>query len=279
MKINIIYNEDCLKGLKKIKDNSVDLIFTSPPYADRRKKRYGGKNESEYNDWFLLIRKELYRILKEDGSFFLNIKNHTNNSERVLYVMELVLRLKKEINFRFVDEFVWTKNGVPGRFPNRFKNRFEPVYHFSKSKNIKFNPYNVGTPMKEVSKKRMNRKRSGVRKNGSGFCGMRYNDNFKNKELALPSNHLHIVQKSNQYTIQSKHPAVFPIELSDFFVKAFTNEDDIVLDPFMGSGTTAISRIKNKRNYIGFEWNSVNNEYHDLCLKRIEKFKEENEDI
>ena len=129
-----IIESDCLKWLKKQDDDSVDLFITSPPYADRRKNTYGGISEEKYVDWFTPIAKEIYRVMKPSGSFFLNIKPHTNKGERVLYVFDLILKLKRDIGFRFTDEFCWTKLGVPGKFNGRFKNAFEPVYHFTKQK-------------------------------------------------------------------------------------------------------------------------------------------------
>ena len=268
IELNKIYNEDCLEGMKKIEDDSVDVIFTSPPYADRRKNSYKGYHHTVYNDWFVEIASEIKRVLKPTGSFFLNIKPHCEKVERLLYTYELVIRLRNEVGFKFVDEFSWTKNGVPGRFVGRFKNAFEPVYHFKKGDKITFNPYEVAGPMKEESLARASRKASGESTNGSGFAGMRKNETMANKKLALPSNHLHIPQKSNQFTLQSKHPAVFPIELPEFFIKAFSNKGDIVLDPFVGSGTTAIACINTNRHYIGFE---LEKHYCDIANERIRK--------
>lgn len=266
MELNKIYCMDCLDGLKLLKDNSIDLIVTSPPYADKRKKCYDTVSEKDYVFWFTEIGRELYRVLKPTGSFFLNIKPHCVNGERSFYVWELVMSLKNDVGFRFVDEFCWTKIGVPGKFKGRFKNAFEPVYHFSKTKDFTHNPYDVATEIKKESIKRANRKACGESQNGSGFAGLREGSNLKDAKLALPSNHLHFPQKSNQYTLQSKHPAVFPIELSDFFIKAYSNENDIVLDPFMGSGTVACSCTRNNRIYLGFD---NNEEYVKLANERI----------
>ncbi|WP_405101688.1 DNA-methyltransferase [Oceanobacillus sp. FSL H7-0719] len=266
IELNKIYNEDCLKGLKKLPDESIDVVFTSPPYADRRKNSYEGCHHTVYNEWFVEIAKEIKRILKPTGSFFLNLKPHCEKGERLLYVYELVIKLRNKVGFKFVDEFSWTKNGVPGRFVGRFKNAFEPVFHFKVGDKVTFNPYEVAEPMKEESIARANRKASGESENGSGFAGMRRNETMQNKKLALPSNHIHIPQKSNQFALQSKHPAVFPVELPEFFIKAFSNENDVVLDPFIGSGTTAIAAINTNRNYIGFE---LEEEYYDLANERI----------
>jgi len=256
------YLGDCLEVLKTLPSKSIDLIVTSPPYADRRIKTYGGIKEAEYANWFLPIATEVHRVLKDDGSFFLNIKPHTKDGERVLYVFELVMALKKQVGFRFTDEFCWTKLGVPGRFKGRFKNAFEPVYHFTKTGDYKHFPYEVATPAKEVSLKRYKRKACGESKNGSGFAGMRKEIT---SELALPSNHLHIPQKSNQHTIQKNHSAVFPVELPLFFIKAFSKEGDTVLDIFSGSGTTAVACEQTNRKSVNID--NTKQHYEDGILR------------
>jgi len=254
---------DCLEAMKDIPDGSVDMVLTSPPYADRRKSCYNGKHSSEYIEWFLMFAREFKRVLKPTGSFFLNIKPHCDKGERALYVMKLVIALREEVGFRFTDEFTWTKLGVPGKFNGRFKNAFEPVYHFTLEKGFTHNPYAVAKEATEESKARYKRKACGETLNGSGFAGMR--KEIKNN-LALPSNHIHFVQKSNQYTSQSKHPAVYPVELCEFFIKAFSNEDDIALDPFMGSGTTGVACKNLNRNFIGIE---LDENYFDIAKDRI----------
>lgn len=258
----------CEEELKKLNDNSIDLIFTSPPYADRRVKTYGGINEEMYVEWFSEIAKELKRVLKPTGSFFLNIKPHTKKGERSLYVFDLILHLKRELGFLYVDEFCWTKNAFPGKYNGRFKNGFEPIYHFTKDNpnQITFNPLSCGTPMTEESRARSYRKQCGAPENGSGMTGMN-TINFRHLELVRPSNVINVNNVSNQFTLKSKHSATFPEGLVEFFVKSFTNEGDIVLDPFAGSGTTGIVCIKNNRQYIMIEKEAEN---IDLIKKRLE---------
>lgn len=264
--LNTVTHGDCLEVMAQIADESVDLIVTSPPYADRRKSTYGGIHADNYVDWFLPIAKEYMRILKPTGSLFINIKPHCDKGERVLYVYELVITLKRELGFRFTDEFTWTKNGVPGKFKGRFKNAFEPVYHFTKTADYTFNPYEVATEIKEESLKRAQRKACGETTNGSGFAGMREGSSLSTAKLALPSNHIHMPQKSNQHTVQSKHPAVYHMELPTFFIKAFSNPGDVVLDNFLGSGTTAVAAINTKRDFIGIEREQ---DYVDIANRRI----------
>lgn len=87
MMLNDILLGDCFELMKNIPDNTIDMVFTSPPYAERRKTTYGGIPENDYVDWFLPIGAEIKRILKPTGSFFLNIKPHSNKGERSLYVI------------------------------------------------------------------------------------------------------------------------------------------------------------------------------------------------
>ena len=156
--IHVLYNGDALDTLRTLGDESVNLVVTSPPYADRRKSTYGGVTSDEYVDWFFPFAEQVKRVLTDDGSFFLNIKPHCVDGERDLYVMKLVIALRERLGFRFVDEFCWTRLGVPGKFKGRFKNAFEPVYHFSKTKDFKHFPYDVATKASEVSLARYKRK-------------------------------------------------------------------------------------------------------------------------
>ncbi|NLA49085.1 MAG: site-specific DNA-methyltransferase, partial [Bacteroidales bacterium] len=91
-----LYLGDSKEVLKKIPGNSVDLIFTSPPYADQRKNTYGGIHPDKYVEWFLPISEQLLRVLKPTGSFVLNIKERVTNGERNTYVMELILEMRKQ---------------------------------------------------------------------------------------------------------------------------------------------------------------------------------------
>jgi len=245
---------DSLEIMKLIPDNSIDMVLTSPPYADRRKSSYGGIKSDKYIKWFIPFAKEIKRILSSKGSFFLNIKAHTDKGQRDLYVMKLVITLVEDLGFLFVDDFCWTKNAFPGALKGRLKNGHEPIYHFTiKNPNqITFNPLACGTPMKEESIARTYRKQCGAPKNGSGMTGMN-TTNIRNLKFARPSNVINVNNVSNQFSNKKDHPATFPERMCDFFIKTFSNEDDIILDPFAGSGTTGISAKKNNRGYILIE--------------------------
>lgn len=245
---------DCLELLKAVKDNTFDMVFTSPPYADQRKSTYGGVDSKIYVDWFLPIAAEIKRTMKPTGSFFLNIKPHSHAGERDLYVFELVIAIKREIGMLFVDEYCWTKNAFPGNHQGRFKNGFEPVYHFTKSNpnQIIFHPLACGTPAKPESIKRGFRKRTVKPKNDSGMTAMD-GKSLQRLRMARPDNVINVNNVSNQHTDKQKHPATFPVGLVDFFVQSFTNENAMVLDPFGGIFTTGLSCIKHNRNFTGFE--------------------------
>ncbi|RLD69067.1 MAG: site-specific DNA-methyltransferase, partial [Bacteroidetes bacterium] len=150
-----IYLGDCREELKIVPKDSVDLIFTSPPYADQRKKTYGGIHPDRYVEWFLPISEQLLRVLKPTGSFVLNIKERVVNGERSTYVLELILEMKKQ-GWLWTEEYIWhKKNSYPGKWPNRFRDSWERLLHFTKSK--KFNMYQdkVMVPMGDWAKTRL----------------------------------------------------------------------------------------------------------------------------
>jgi site-specific DNA-methyltransferase (adenine-specific) len=241
---------DSLEKMKDISDESINMVFTSPPYAERRKGLYDGMSEDKYVEWFLPFAYEIKRILSPTGSFFLNIKPHTVDGKRSLYVLDLVSSLVRQVGFNFIEEYCWTKNPFPGALHGRFKNAFEPVYHFStgEAKDLVFNPLACGTPIKQATYERTKRKASTRPVNGSGMTGWSSNS-YATLTHSRPSNVIEANNVSNQFGKKKNHPATFPEKLVDFFVKGFSNEGDIILDPFAGSGTTGIVAAKNRRRY------------------------------
>ena len=247
-----LYLGDSKYVLRELPDNSVDLIFTSPPYADQRKRTYGGIHPDHYVEWFLPISEQLKRILKPDGTFVLNIKEKVVNGERSTYVLELILALRKQ-GWLWTEEFIWhKKNSYPGKWPNRFRDSWERLLQFNKSK--KFNMYQeeVMVPMGDWAKKRLNKlsetdKVRDESKVGSGFG--KNISNWTNRKMAYPTNVLHLATECNN----KNHSAAFPSNLPEWFIKLFTKQYDTVLDPFMGSGTTNIVAKRLKRNSIGID--------------------------
>lgn len=260
---------DCKEALKTIADNSIDLIVTSPPYADRRSKTYGGIRPDDYVEWFLPITAELLRVLKPDGTFILNIKEKVVDGERHTYVIELILEMRKQ-GWLWTEEFIWhKKNCYPGKWPNRFRDAWERLLQFNKSK--KFNMYqeNVMVPMgdwansrlKKLSETDMMRDNSRV---GSGF-GKKI-ANWIGRDKAYPTNVIRLATEC----ANKNHSAVFPEGLPEWFIKLFTKEGDWVLDPFMGSGTTIKVAQRMIRNSIGIE---ILKEYYEMAKSAINEKK------
>ncbi len=256
---------DSQEKLKDLKENSIDLIFTSPPYADRRNHTYGGINPDKYVDWFLPITEELLRVLKPTGTFILNIKEKAENGERHTYVLELILEMRKQ-GWLWTEEFIWhKKNSYPGKWPNRFRDAWERLLQFNKDK--KFNMYQeeVMVPVGDWAKARLKNlsetdKARDNSKVGSGF-GKKI-ANWIEREKVYPTNVVHLATECNN----KNHSAAFPDELPEWFIKLFTREGDTVLDPFMGSGTTLFVAEKLKRNSVGID---IISEYYEMVLKKI----------
>lgn len=242
-------------------------IFTSPVYADRRRKTYGGVPADEYVDWFEPVQVLARKHLADDGSFFINLKAHVENGERLLYDKDLVLAMKRRWGWRFIDDQSWKRQGFPGRFPNRFKNAHEPVFHFGLTTAVKFRPENV------LLNTDLSYAESGNHKNatmGVAFDGHTAR-NVKSGRFngALPNNVIEAQLDLDQLdrpqlldllrTLLASDPdpgnlveaytgahsrgirygASFPVGLPEFFIQAFSDPGDIWLDPFGGSGTTA----------------------------------------
>lgn len=264
-----LYLGDSKEVIKRIPDNSVDLIFTSPPYADQRKSTYGGIHPDKYVDWFLPLSIELLRVLKPTGTFVLNIKEKVTEGERSTYVMELILAMRKQ-GWLWTEEFIWhKKNSYPGKWPNRFRDSWERLIQFNKDKKFDMYQEEVMVPMGDWAKSRLKKlsdtdKRRDNSKVGSGFG--KNISNWINRDKAYPSNVLHLATECNN----KNHSAAFPEELPEWFIKLFTKKGDTVLDPFMGSGTTNFVAQRLKRNSIGIE---IMEEYYDMVKQKIEPVK------
>jgi len=264
---------DALSVLKTLPDSCINLIVTSPPYADNRSKTYKGIPIKEYVNWFLPISNELKRVLKDDGSFILNIKERVENGERQTYVLELILEMKKQ-GWLWTEEYIWhKKNCYPGKWPNRFRDAWERCLQFNKNK--KFNMYqeSVMVPIGSWSNKRLtNLSQTDIirdeSKVGSGFG--KNISNWLGKDFVYPTNVLHLATEC----YNRGHSASFPVSLPSWFIKLFTQKNDIVLDPFLGSGTTAIACLELGRHYIGIE--AMEN-YFALSNESIDKWKAKNQ--
>jgi site-specific DNA-methyltransferase (adenine-specific)/site-specific DNA-methyltransferase (cytosine-N4-specific) len=260
------YLGDCKEVLKQVPSNSVDLIFTSPPYADQRKSTYGGISPDRYVEWFLPISEQLLRILKPTGTFVLNIKEKVVQGERSTYVLELIIEMRKQ-GWLWTEEFIWhKKNCYPGKWSNRFRDAWERLLQFNKNRDFNMYQETVMVPMGDWAQNRLRNlsetdKRRDNSKVGSGF-GKNISNWLERKE-AYPTNVLHLATECNN----KKHSAAFPEGLPEWFIKLFTKEGDVVLDPFMGSGTTCIVAQKMGRSSIGIE---ILPEYYEMVEEHFQ---------
>ena len=263
---------DCLNVLSDYPDNMFDLIVTSPPYADKRKNTYGGIPPDKYVEWFLPRSKEFLRVLKPTGTFILNIKEKTENGERHTFVLELILALRKQ-GWLWTEEFIWhKKNCYPGKWPNRFRDAWERCLQFNKERHFKMNQEDVMVPMGNWAEVRLKSlgKNDVVRFDSQVGSGFGKNiTNWIGRAKAYPSNVLHLATECGN----KSHSAAFPEALPEWFIKLFTDEGDIVLDPFVGSGTTCSVAQKLRRNSVGIEilaeYCGIAEDEVDLCATRL----------
>jgi DNA modification methylase len=279
---------------KLMAGEKANCVITSPPYAMQRKDDYGGIPPDDYPAWFLQVAQNVYKVLEDSGSFFVNIKEHVEKGQRSLYVFKTIIALV-ESGWRYVDQLIWTKTGLPGGWPNRLRNDFEPVhfftkkeeidwmvqfveadeeklktlsfdlvdmhedvFHFTRSEKIKFKPRDVG----KVSAQIRVSSRTNKSKGKSGNISV--SGKFK-KGIARAGNVLAI--PGNQDSL--KHSAVFPVKLPAFFIKLTTDIGDVVYEPFAGSGTTLMTAEQLGRKCCGME---LSPSYCDLIMKRWESF-------
>ena len=244
--LNKITLGDCFNILKQIENSTVDLALTSPPYANLR--NYGCDipvfHPDDYVDWILPLFDQIYRVLKPTGSFILNINDRVVKRKRHPYVYDLISRATRETSLRLYDVYFWfKKTAMPNGNQRRLNNVTEYLIHFCKDeKLVKWNmdavrePYDentinrcqypVGSFNLEVDKKGLpkDRKWKIVQLNQKG---------------KVPSN---VFRFPTAAAVRGKnHPAVFHLDLPSWFIKALTDEGDLVLDPFVGSGTTCLA--------------------------------------
>lgn len=260
-----IVRGDCTQILPRFPKESIDLIVTSPPYADSRKKTYGGVPAGKYVEWMLPITRELLRVLHPKGSFILNIKERVVGGERHTYVLELILEMRKQ-GWLWTEEYAWhKKNCYPGKWPNRFRDAWERCLHFTKERHFRMTQENVRVPMGQWADKRLRKlsRTDQTRDESRVLSGFGKNvSNWVGRKWAYPTNVLHLATEC----ANKSHSATFPVALPAWFIKLFTQEGGVVLDPFMGSGTTAIACLELDRHFVGIE---LSEKYHRIAMERI----------
>ena len=273
---NNIYNENCLETMRRMPNDYVDLVLTSPPYDNLR--TYNGKIKDEvvYEDGFSFpfveMAKELYRVTKKGGVVVWVVNDQVKNGGETGSSFRQALKFK-EIGFTLYDTMIYHKNGAPFPETGRYSQVFEYMFIFSKGTPktvnlLKDKPNrwaghsNFGDPSK--------REKDGNLKKVDKFTvaefGTRYNVWYINNGKGF----------SSKDDIAFQHPAIFPESLAEDHILSWSNEGDLVLDPMCGSGTTLKMAKLNNRNYVGID---INVEYVDLSEKRVESvvpYTEEN---
>lgn len=249
LKLNKIYNLDCIEGMKLLYDCCIDLTVTSPPYDNLR--TYKG-----YNWDFEVVAKEIFRVTKIGGCVVWVVGDSTTNGSESGSSFKQALYFK-ECGFNLHDTMIYRKINYIPLTHNRYEQEFEYMFVFSKGKLKTFNPILVDCKTKGSTTK------------GRTFYQTNSQDTptvgHKNLEVKDKK------QKGNVWDIATNagtkgHPAQFPEQLANDHIISWSNEFDVVLDPFLGSGTTAKMALVNNRQYIGFE---IASEYCALAEQRI----------
>lgn len=287
MKIEKILNTficgRCEDVLPKLPDKSINMILTSPPYANVR--NYGIENSSikpdDYTQWFLPKAREFKRVLAGDGSFILNINDKVVNGEQHLFVFELLIALVKDVGFKLVRDYIWHNPCTP---PNayskgklgRTKKSHEYCFWFSVSDTWTFNLDAIRKPYSKDMQKYLAGKGKGGRDQNkrpsthSFNCERQWIDHGGSDPgsvIKIANTHSTDIFTRLCKEKGIRHPARFPKKLAEFFILAGSNEGDVILDPFSGSGTTSISAHRHGRKWIGIDANS------DYCHISRERLK------
>lgn len=270
----MILEGDCFDLIKDLEDNSVDLVITSPPYADivNYGKEVSIKKPDDYVDWLLPLFKEIHRVLKPSGSFILNINDNCNNGLRNTFIYDLISRNNKETKLKLYDTYIWhKKSGIPNGSKKRFRNMTEYIFHFVKNqKELKFYMDRV---MEEPKESYTNRLKHPETIGGQGRIvdGKRVDvvessgfSKGNTPTLVRPDNVFRFSTAGTSRDNTIRHPAPFHKDLPCYFINLLTDEGDTILDVFAGIGTTGL--CCENRNFIGYE---LNPKYVEFGNKRL----------
>jgi len=256
LELNRIYNMDCIEGMKKIPDNSINLVVTSPPYDEIRK----------YKGFVFDLHAagiELYRVLKDGGIAVMVIQDQTRNFAKTLTSFKTIIDWCDNIGFRLFECLIYKKYGAEGAWWNkrfRVDHEYMPVFLKGK-KPAFFNKESLKIPSKWGGVTLV----GGATRLTSGET-LRARP-IKINPLKCRGTVWEYLTAGDGSRLKHLHPATFPDELPYDFIQCFCPENGIVLDPFIGSGTTAVAAVKLNRSFIGFE---ISKEYCDIAEKRLE---------
>lgn len=256
LELNKIYNMDCVEGMRQLPDESVDFTVTSPPYDNLR--TYNGFS------WdFEATAKELYRVTKEGGVVVWIVGDSTIKGSESGTSFKQALFFK-ECGFNLHDTMIWNKGSFAFPSKNCYHQVFDYMFIFSKGKPKALNFIKDRKNLYIGERGASGRKKNGERNKGKSCVREEFGKRFNIWTFPIGGGH------STKDKIAHLHPAIFPEQLAQDHILSWSNEGDVVLDPFMGSGTTAKMALLNNRNYIGFE---ISKEYCDIAKNRIEVIK------
>jgi len=248
LEINKIYCMDCVEGIKLLPNECIDLTVTSPPYDNLR--TYKGFT------WdFESVAKELYRVTKQGGVVVWIVGDATVNGSETGTSFKQALYFK-EMGFNLHDTMIWKKTNPIPLTHNRYEQHFEYMFVFSKGSPKTFNPIKIPCATKGQIRNRKNSNKE------EGSAVRNRNEVTVTKSEKIKGNVWEMPVSNTKYN----HPAIFPEQLAQDHILSWSNEGDLVLDPFMGSGTTAKMALLNGRNYIGID---ISEEYCEIARKRI----------
>lgn len=254
----ILYKGNCLDILKKIPDESIDLIVTSPPYCMKKAYENPTDDINTFKEVHKMIFPEIYRILKKGGSICWQVGYHVNDAQTFpldYVVYDIFTQNNDKISYPLIlrNRIIWTF-GHGLNSTKRFSGRHETILWFTKGNEYKFNLDDVRVPQKYPGKRFYK---------GPNKGKISGNPLGKN-----PSDIWDIPNVKAQHIEKTKHPCQFPVALPQRLIKALTKEGDTILDPFMGSGTTGVAAVLEKRKFIGSE---IMDDYYDISIKRVKE--------
>jgi site-specific DNA-methyltransferase (adenine-specific) len=267
IELNKTYNENCLNTMKKMPNNYIKLTVTSPPYDDLRTyNKNVGSNKKEFNDYsfpFEDIAKELYRVTQQGGIVVWIVSDAVQNGSESGTSFRQALFFK-EVGFNLHDTMIYRKLNPPPNSGSRYQQMFEYMFVFSKGKPTTTNiglrdRINKCIDKRTYRKKKFSRNKDGEFNENDYFVKERVPD-FNIWDFYVGGGN------STNDKVAFKHPAIFPEELVKRHLDSWSNEGDLVYDPFMGSGTTSKMCLLSNRNYIGSELSS---EYCDIEIERL----------
>lgn len=249
----VVYHGSCLNLLNDIPDNTIDLIVTSPPYNIGKEYEKRTKMEN-YLEQQKEVIAECYRVLSISGSICWQVGNFVNKGE-IIPLDAVLYPIFSKLGLKMRNRIVWHfEHGL--HCSKRFSGRYETIIWFTKSDKYKFNLDPVRVPQKYPGKKYFKGPKAG-----------QYSCNPLGKN---PGDLWQIPNVKNNHPEKTEHPCQFPVELIERLVLSMTNENDIVFDPFLGTGTSILAALKNNRKGIGSE---TEKKYINLINKRLKDFQ------